>query len=249
MIVSLSSQPLVLVGSADRLVRELLSFLIKSETGFETLPVALIEPAPKCSPSGSLLVTLVDCRDSLAALRFVTQVQDLSPTTPVLCLTHTANKESQRIAFQARAFALLQFGDTGSVLVKTIVAAVETQSSQFHSLPYSAASDQEISLSKREREILSLRREGATPREIADALGVSNSTVQAHLQNIDAIYRTAYAGVVLSRPERAVLEGFTSGQKRSEIARKLGLSPNTVRNHLRNIDRKLQYSGKSVRPG
>lgn len=48
----------------------------------------------------------------------------------------------------------------------------------------------------------------------------------------------------LSPRERAVAEGFASGESYKEVARRLGLSPATVRHHLRNVYEKLGVADK-----
>ena len=50
---------------------------------------------------------------------------------------------------------------------------------------------------------------------------------------------------VLSARETDVAERFGGGRTYKEIARELGLAPNTVRHHIRSIYEKLGVSGKA----
>lgn len=53
-------------------------------------------------------------------------------------------------------------------------------------------------------------------------------------------------GDLLSPRERTVAEGFASGESYKELARRLGLSPATVRHHLRAIYEKLGVADKAA---
>jgi DNA-binding CsgD family transcriptional regulator len=68
--------------------------------------------------------------------------------------------------------------------------------------------------------------------------------LSAHNVPMVAILEPALPPVPLSARRRHVLALYLSGYQRAQIARRLGVSPNTVRNHIREIYDALGVSSK-----
>ncbi len=54
----------------------------------------------------------------------------------------------------------------------------------------------------------------------------------------------AFRSLGISKREREVLEALARGQSNKEIARTLGISPNTVKTHIANLYAKLEVTGR-----
>jgi len=81
----------------------------------------------------------------------------------------------------------------------------------------------------------------------ADYLGAKLSVSAKRVGTLCLVTLTRRSPVeALTVRERAVAEGFVSGESYKEVARRLGLSPATVRHHLRSVYEKLRVHDKGA---
>jgi two-component system, NarL family, nitrate/nitrite response regulator NarL len=91
----------------------------------------------------------------------------------------------------------------------------------------------------------------ATRRDILDAIrtvagGQAVLSAEAQTRMAEAMRRRALAGEPLSAREREILELLAEGASAPEIARRLYLSPATVKTHLHNVYEKLGVSERAA---
>jgi DNA-binding NarL/FixJ family response regulator len=189
--------------------RESLAALINSAPGFRCVSVhASAEEALQAIPKQNPDVALVDINlPGMSGIACVAKLKNVLPQLPILMLT--TYEESELI------FNSLRAGATGYLLKKTAAAELIDAIEQVRaggapmSMPVAskivryfrerqhAASEVET-LTQREQEILALLAQGFLYKEIGDRVGISFSTVRAHLRNI---YRKLH---VESRTEATV---------------------------------------------
>jgi NarL family two-component system response regulator LiaR len=112
------------------------------------------------------------------------------PETQVIALTSFREKDLVQEALQAGAISYLMKNVSGDDLVAAIRAAragratLSSEAVQALIQPADVTSLPGKELTRREREVLSLLVKGLTNAGIAERLGISRSTVKAHVSNI-----------------------------------------------------------------
>jgi two-component system nitrate/nitrite response regulator NarL len=91
----------------------------------------------------------------------------------------------------------------------------------------------------------------ATRQDILEAIrtvarGQAVISAEAQTSMAEAMRRRALAGEPLSAREREILELLAEGASAPEIARRLYLSPATVKTHLHNVYEKLGVSERAA---
>lgn len=175
--------------------RDSLAALINSEPGFRCVSVhSSAENALQNIPRQNPDVALVDINlPGMSGIECVAKLKSLLPELPILILT--TYEESELI------FNSLSAGASGYLLKKTaateLIQAIEQVRAggspmsmpvackivRFFQQRQHAASEVE-KLSSREQEILALLAQGFLYKEIGERVGISFSTVRAHLRNI-----------------------------------------------------------------
>lgn len=175
--------------------RESLATLINSAPGFRCVNVhGSAEDALKRIPAQNPDVALVDINlPGMSGIECVAKLKALLPRLPILILT--TYEESELI------FNSLRAGASGYLLKKMapveLVTAIEqvcaggapmsmpvaSKLVRYFQQRQSAATEVE-KLTPREQEILALLAQGFLYKEIGERLGISFSTVRAHLRNI-----------------------------------------------------------------
>ena len=175
--------------------RESLAALINSAPGFRCVSVyASAEDALRDIPKQNPDVALVDINlPGMSGIECVAKLKNLLPELPILILT--TYEESELI------FNSLSAGASGYLLKKTapteLIEAIEqvraggspmsmpvaSKIVRFFQQRQQAASEVE-KLTQREQEILALLARGFLYKEIGERVGISFSTVRAHLRNI-----------------------------------------------------------------
>jgi DNA-binding NarL/FixJ family response regulator len=113
-----------------------------------------------------------------------------------------------------------------------------------------------VKLTERERVILRLTAQGKKAREIADLLFEDVGTIEEHRLKIifdhiaptaprpDSVRKQAKDGE-LTRREREILAWIRDGKNTSDIASIYGVTPDTVKYHLKRINVKLNASSRA----
>jgi two-component system NarL family response regulator len=130
-------------------------------------------------------VTLLDLRMPGGGLETLRQLRSLDPESRVLILTTSEREEDvhQALAAGARGYALK------SLAPEQLAEAIRVVYSGHVWIPpdiarIRAAREASPELSSREMQVLHLLVKGLTNLEIADALGVSRSTIKVHVAHI-----------------------------------------------------------------
>ena len=187
----------ILIADDHLIVREGLRLILESEDGFELVGEALdgseaIKLATQLQPDVVLMDLRMPNMDGLAAIERLQQEQ---PHIPVVILT-TYNEDDLMVrGLRAGARGYLLKDTDRQTLFNTIRAAARGETllkpevmakllAQGQATPTTAPSQTGFELSGRELEILAAAARGDRSKEIANALGISERTVKAHLASI-----------------------------------------------------------------
>lgn len=126
--------------------------------------------------------------------------------------------------------------------ISSVTSAVDGSTHFFTTEDIEVNNDEQISLSKRELEIVGLLAQGQSSKHIADQLSISFHTVNTHRQNMieKTNERHDYSKADLTKRETEIVTLIASGFNNPQIAEKLAISRYTVEQHRKNINRKLE---------
>jgi len=185
----------ILIADDHSVVRAGLRTLLESRTGWEICAEACdgreaVEKATKLKPDIAVLDIGMPLLNGVEATR---RIRHASPHTEILILTmHESDDLVQQVVHAgARGYVLKDEAD------RVLLAAVDSarQHKPYFSTRLSHADDLPTSgaegakpprprLTPREREILQLLAEGKSNKEVANLLGISVNTAEAHRANI-----------------------------------------------------------------
>jgi DNA-binding NarL/FixJ family response regulator len=189
----------VLIADDHDLIRQGTSAVIQRHAGWEVCGLAAngreaVERADELKPD---IVILDMTMPELNGLDAAIQIKRKLPGTEIVMLTAHEAEDLIRKAFAAGVKSFISKADAHSLLVEAIEALAQHK-------PYFTAKVSEIlfsnilnraegkindaepgeRLTAREREIVQLIAEGKSNKEVADALGISIRTVEAHRANL-----------------------------------------------------------------
>lgn len=184
----------VLVADDHDVVREGVRMLIERQPGWEVCATAAtggeaIEKAKHFKPDVAILDMTMPELNGLEAAR---RIRRAAPHTEVLIFTARETEELIRDVFEAGAKSYILKSEATEHLVSAIRALAEhkpfftTRVSKALFDRFSAASrhDDGSRITTREQEVIRFLAEGKTNKEIADTLGLSLRTIEAHRANI-----------------------------------------------------------------
>ena len=186
----------IAVANRNESITHAISMLLTSEGDFEVV-AELSDPGSLLSnPSvrdADLLLVDPELED-LDLAKVVEQMAELSPSTSVVVLTESDDREYLSAAVDAGAKAYISMDVDPAELVQKLklvgeghVVASGDVVNDLSDLAGDDAEDQlpDIEdLSQREVEVVALAAHGASNREIADSLIITENTVRVHLRNI-----------------------------------------------------------------
>lgn len=118
-------------------------------------------------------------------LTLLDELQQQSVLLPIILMTGHGNIETCRRAFKSGAFEFLTKPIDADLLIETISAALERFSLRYqHSCQLRELKQRFAQLSEREAEVMQQMVAGRANKEIAQTLGVSPRTVEAHRANV-----------------------------------------------------------------
>ena len=172
--------PVVFVVDGDEETRNELQALIRS-TGWEARTAASAEEfltQERATTSSCLLVELeLPGSSGLELQRLVADRTDL----PVIFMARRADIHATVQAMKGGAFEFLSKPVVPEVLLDSIRAALErSEAARRHLQQIQALQERYVSLSRREREVMSLLVRGRLNKQVGGELGISEITVKAH---------------------------------------------------------------------
>lgn len=208
----------ILVVDDHNVVRHGLSLFLQTIDGFSVAGTAAggeeaIEKYQRLSPDIVLMDMVMPGMDGIDTLR---QLQRINPRVKVIFLTSYPDDSYVQKALHAGAIGYLLKTASTEEIEESIRAVSEGRpalsreatDALLKAARKGLSPDRYSSLSSREVEILTMIAEGLTNRQIADRVGLSNSTVKFHISSIFAKLG------VSSRTEAVALalnEGFIGG--------------------------------------
>ncbi len=187
----------ILIADDHAVVRAGLRALLESREGWQVCAEAVdgrdaVEKATKHKPDVAVLDIAMPLLNGVEATR---QIRKASPHTQVLILTMHESDELVQQVVEAGARGYILKDDAGRVLLAAVDAL--RQKKPYFSLrvspaiaedlpanPADPAKAQRSRLTPREREILQLLAEGKSNKDVANLLGISVNTAEAHRANI-----------------------------------------------------------------
>ena len=180
----------------DRLTRESLAELLALAKGIEVLATyADAESAIQSVPANAPDVLLVDINlPGKSGIECVTALKAVLPAMQVLMLTTYDNSDAIFDSLRAGAGGYLLKRTRGPALIAGIQdvhaggspmsASIARKVVTYFQTPRPSSNPELATLSAREQEIIKHLADGLHYKEIADQLGISTSTVRAHLHTI-----------------------------------------------------------------
>ena len=190
----------IIVADRRELFREGLASLLERQPNFSVQATCgtgsdCIEKAKALSPDIIIIDTEIAEVDCFTA---VSRVQDVLPETRIFILTHSEEDVDLFSALKAGIYGYISKDVTINRLIKTIESIAEGEI--VISPPLASKLLEEVSafmkhknsgslanlplLTSRENEVLALMSTGATNKQIARALSISESTAKVHVSNI-----------------------------------------------------------------
>lgn len=202
----------VFIVDDDAEVRESLAWLLEP-AGFE--PIAFESPRAFLDAYHEEMYgcLLLDLRmPDMSGLEFQRELTARGIRLPVIILTAHADVPTTVEAMRAGAVDVLQKPFEDHVLIKRIHQALrEDASTRAREQAYADIAARVASLTRREREVLDHLVEGATSKEVAQALGISVRTAEVHRANV---MRKMEAGSLAELVTQVVR--FRYGQEQSQ---------------------------------
>ena len=179
----------ILIADDHAVVREGLARMIADQPDMRVIAeVADGEAAVDAAIHGEPHVALLDMRmPGLGGVAAIKRMREQCPRTRVLVLSMYEDTHYVRAALAAGAHAYLGKRSGSAALLRAIrcLRAGESLSTETAELPVAEAdADTGPSLTAREREIMQCVVQGQTSRQIADALGISKSSVDTYRARI-----------------------------------------------------------------
>jgi DNA-binding NarL/FixJ family response regulator len=186
----------ILIADDHSVVRAGLRTLLESRTGWEVCGEAsdgrdAVEKATKLKPDVAILDIGMPLLNGVEATR---RIRAASPSTEILILTMHESDELVQQVVQAGARGYILKDDADRVLLAAVDSA--SQHKPYFSTrlanpltdtpipPADGVKPPRPRLTPREREILQLLAEGKANKEVANLLGISVNTAEAHRANI-----------------------------------------------------------------
>jgi two-component system, NarL family, response regulator DegU len=129
----------------------------------------------------------------MTGIQAINEIKRVSPTTYVIMLTAFEDAEHLELALSAGADGYLTKDISAKDLIESIKLVTQgervfsksiVQILQNKVIPSSSEEVKQVSITKREQDILNLVAEGLTSSEIAENIGLSIRTVESHRYNI-----------------------------------------------------------------
>ncbi len=190
----------VLLADDHVLFREGLAGILNAQPDFEVVGEAndgleAVVKAQELVPDLILMDIMMPGYDGLEATR---QIKRMLPATTIVILTVRDDEEKLFQAIKSGAQGYLLKDIRSREMLKLLRGAVRGEAAitpalagrmleEFRRLSRQASADivdESVTLTRREQEVLSLVAQGATDKEIAEALSVSLHTVKSHMRNI-----------------------------------------------------------------
>ena len=157
----------------------------------------------KSIPRLDLLLLDIDLR-GMSGIELTLLVMERYPTLPVVMLTGLSDSKTVFEALKAGAVGYLlkyELGDLNLVLEQTIAGGAYMTPRialqvvrNFQKKPADS-----VRLTQRERDVLKILSTGATKREVADQMGVTEETIRSHVKNISKKLHVNNRVAMLSR--------------------------------------------------
>ena len=180
----------ILIADDHAVVRAGLRALLESRPGWEVCGESAdgrdaIEKATKLKPDVAVLDIGMPLLNGVEATR---RIRAASPATEILILTMHESDDLVHQVVEAGARGYILKDDADRVLLAA-VDAVRSHKTYFSTRVSTPPASEDLSRTRprrtpREREILHLRAEGKSNKEVASLLGISVNTADAHRANI-----------------------------------------------------------------
>jgi DNA-binding NarL/FixJ family response regulator len=221
----------VLVVDRRPIFREALASLLEGKAGIEVVGTCgkaaeAIDKTRQLRPDIVLMDTELKGNGCVEATR---RIRELVPETRILVLTHSEEHRDLFATIEAGAVGYVSKDVTldclvrainlvaeGGVIISPPLAAkmLEEVTSLGHARETKLAA-KELKLSSREREVLDLIANGATNKQIADKLFITENTVKAHLRNImEKLHVHTRLQAALIAKEKGLDRGADTGAKK-----------------------------------
>lgn len=187
----------ILIADDHAVVRAGLRALLESRSGWEVVAEAsdgreAVDKASKLKPDVAVLDIGMPLLNGVEATR---RIRSASPATEILILTMHESDDLVQQVIQAGARSYILKDEADRVLIAAVEAArhhkpffssriAAVRKDDLPSSPSDQGRPARPRLTPREREILQLLAEGKSNKEVANLLGISVNTAEAHRANI-----------------------------------------------------------------
>ena len=187
----------ILIADDHAVVRAGLRALLESRSGWEVVAEAsdgreAVDKASKLKPDVAVLDIGMPLLNGVEATR---RIRSASPATEILILTMHESDDLVHQVIQAGARSYILKDEADRVLIAAVEAArhhkpffstriAAVRKDDLPSSPSDLGRPARPRLTPREREILQLLAEGKSNKEVANLLGISVNTAEAHRANI-----------------------------------------------------------------